>query len=527
MRADISFAPPAQILVSISVNPWFDISFLVPAPPGQESPPMKFRGLLMAVAVCAAALLPARAPAAATSSENTSISIIPKPEKMVVKAGAFIITPGTKIIVDKKTRPIGEYLAGLLAPATGMKLSVTLASGKQWTKNIIALSIGKPKKNLGAEGYELTATRDSVRIFASTPVGVFHGVQTLRQLLPVEIESAAPVLGIAWSAPCVSITDRPRFAWRGLMLDPARYFLPKEFVLKYIDYMSLYKLNRLHLHLTDDQGWRLEIKQYPELTKVGAWRGKSGGEDMFWHPTGEPHGGFYTQEDMREIIAFAASRYVTIVPEIEMPGHSQAALASVPGLACEDRKFKVSTHWGVHSDIYCAGNEKVFEFLENVLGEVAALFPGEYLHIGGDEAPKTKWRQCAKCQARIKENKLKNENELQSYFIKRIEKFVISKGKKIIGWDEILQGGLPPDATVMSWQGIEGGIAAARQGHDVVMTPMTQLYFDYPQAKDGEPPAFQGPPLPLCRVYNFEPVPNALTKEQEKHIIGAQGSVWQ
>lgn len=462
------------------------------------------------------------------ASAATQVSIIPRPAAMEVKSGSFGISPRTKIIADAASMPIGNYLAALLEPSTGMKLAVEPAKGNSGAGgNTIVLIVDPSQTSLGDEGYKLSVTPQGVTITGAAPAGLFHGVQTLRQLLPKEIESKTLVSGVGWSAPCIEITDVPRFRWRGLMLDPARYYLPKEFIIKFIDYMSLYKLNILHLHLTDDQGWRLEIKKYPELTKIGAWRDKSGSQDVFWHPTGEAHGGFYTQDDMRAIIAFAASRYVTIVPEIEMPGHSQAALASIPGLACTDKKLKVSTHWGVHSDIYCAGNEKVFGFIEDVLTEVIALFPGEYLHIGGDEAPKTMWKQCKKCQARITENSLKNENELQSYFIKRIETFVNSKGRKLVGWDEILQGGLPPRATVMSWQGIDGGIAAARQGHDAVMTPMTDLYFDYAQAKSGEPPSFAGAPVTLCHVYNYEPVPKALTPEQGKHIIGAQGSVWQ
>jgi hexosaminidase len=487
---------------------------------------MKNHNIVVLFAACIVVLTMCFISISAAQRKNTEISIVPKPEKIDVKSGVFAITPKTEILTDRETQLVGEYFAGLILPATGMTLDVKSPGGAEIIRNAIVLRIDTELKELGSEGYKLSVTPEGVNIAAAAPAGVFYGVQTLRQLLPLEIESKTPVSGVDWTAPCVEITDKPRFSWRGLMLDPARHFLSKDFILKYIDVMSMYKLNRLHLHLTDDQGWRLEIKRYPELTKIGAWRGKSDMSDMFWHPTGEPHGGFYTQDDMREIVAYAEKRYVTIVPEIEMPGHSQAALASIRGLACTDQKFKVSTHWGVHTDIYCAGNEKTFEFLEDVLTEVAALFPGEYIHIGGDEAPKYRWQHCPRCQARIKDNNLKDENELQSYFIKRIETFINSKGKKLIGWDEILQGGLPPRATVMSWQGIEGGISAARQGHDVIMTPMNDLYFDYPQAATGEPEAFQGKPVTLCHVYAFEPVPNILTPDQATHIIGAQGSVW-
>ncbi len=452
------------------------------------------------------------------------LSLIPIPEKVVVKAGEFVLTADTVIVADRGAGAIGEYLAKLVGPATGFKLKVAGAGTKQRAKKTIKLRIDPEAKSLGPEGYKLKVGASGVEISSSATAGIFHGVQTLRQLLPARIESEARVEGVKWAAPCVEITDKPRFRWRGLMLDTGRHFFPKEFVLKYIDEMALYKLNNLHLHLTEDQGWRIEIKKHPELTKIGAWRGKSTSKDLFLSPSGPAHGGFYTQEDIREIVAYAASRYVTVMPEIEMPGHSQAALASVPGLACTNQKFKVLTHWGVNKEVYCAGNEKVFEFLQDVITEVAGLFPGEYIHIGGDEVPKDRWKECPKCQARIKAERLKDENELQSYFVSRMEKFINSKGKKLIGWDEILEGGLPPRATVMSWRGISGGIEAARQGHDVVMSPTTALYFDYKQAAEGEPNV--GSPLPLCRVYAFEPVPAELTPQEAAHILGAQGNLW-
>ncbi|MFA6449107.1 MAG: beta-N-acetylhexosaminidase [bacterium] len=450
-------------------------------------------------------------------------SIVPKPAALEAGKGEFALTPETVILVDKESKPVGDYLSALLAPSTGATAAVKLASKEQKFPNAIVIEVNPKNISLGNEGYTLDIAADRIVITAAATAGSFYGVQTLRQLFPPEIESRTKVSGVKWAAPCVKIEDMPRLKWRGLMLDSARHFFPKEFVLKYIDYMALFKFNTLHMHLVDDQGWRLEIKKYPNLTNIGSKRGASKGWQL--NGAGKPHKGFYTQDDMREIIAYAAARHITIVPEIEMPGHAQAALASEEGLACTTQKFKVRTEWGVNKEIFCAGNDKTFEFLENVLTEVAALFPGEYIHIGGDEVPKDRWKECAKCQARIMSEGLKDESELQSWFITRMEKFVNSKGKKLIGWDEIIEGGLPPRATVMSWRGMEGGIAAARTGHDVVMSPTSHCYFDYLQALGGEPRAIGGF-VPLCRVYSFEPVPKDLTPEEAEHIIGVQGNLW-
>jgi hexosaminidase len=464
-----------------------------------------------------------------TAAGEQNISVIPKPVSVEPGKGFFILKPGFVIAADGESSRVGGYLAAFFSPALGTEPIVAAYNKKKKYTGAIILKIDKNKMKLGDEGYELNVRPDNITVTAESQAGLFHGVQTLRQLLPPQIESREKVTGVEWKVPCVKITDYPRFQWRGLMLDTGRHFFPKDFVLKYIDLMSMYKLNRLHLHLTEDQGWRLEIKKYPELTKIGAWRGKSKTADLFMNPSGKAHGGFYTQDDMREIIAYAAERFVTIVPEIEMPGHSQAALASVPGLSCRDQKFKVLTHWGVNQEVYCAGNEKVFEFLQDVLTEVAELFPGGYIHIGGDEVPKDRWKECPKCQARIKAEGLKDESELQSYFVKRIERFINSKGKRLIGWDEILEGGLPPRATVMSWRGMDGGIAAAQSGHDVIMSPTSNCYLDYAQSPADEPGAIggpDGPKLPLCKVYSFEPAPDALTPDQAKHILGAQANLW-
>ncbi len=320
------------------------------------------------------------------------------------------------------------------------------------------------------------------------------------------------------SLPQIHIVDKPRFRWRGVHLDSSRHFFPKEWVKKLIDLAAYYKLNTFHWHLTDDQGWRLEVKKYPRLTEVGAWRRETM-ED------GEPYGGFYTQEDIKEVVDYARRRFITIVPEIEMPGHSLAALAAYPELSCTGGPFKVGTEWGVMNDVFCAGSEETFTFLENVLAEVSELFPGEFIHIGGDEVPKLRWKNCVRCQARIKAEGLKDESELQSYFIKRVEAFLHSRGRRLIGWDEILEGGLAPRATVMSWRGVAGGIEAARSGHDVVMSPTSHCYFDYYQGRVEEPKAIGGF-LPIDKVYSFEPIPPGLKPEEAAHILGAQANLW-
>ena len=355
-------------------------------------------------------------------------------------------------------------------------------------------------------------------IAAAEPAGLFYGVQTLYQLLPPEIEAAAPQPEVSWRIPGIQITDRPRFPWRGMHLDVARHFMPVDFVKKYIDLIAYHKMNTFHWHLTDDQGWRIEIKKYPKLTEIGSSRRESMGD-------GTPHGGFYTQEQIRDLVDYARKRFVTIVPEIELPGHAQAALAAYPELSCTGGPFEVSTKWGVHKEVFCAGNEQTFTFLQDVLTEVMALFPGEVIHIGGDEVPKDRWQACSKCQQRIKDEGLQDEHELQSYFIRRIEAFLNARGRRIIGWDEILEGGLAPNAAVMSWRGMDGGIAAAKAGHEVVMTPTWHCYFDYYQAKFDEPKAIGGY-LPLRKVYEFEPLPDDIPADQQHFILGGQGNVW-
>ena len=371
------------------------------------------------------------------------------------------------------------------------------------------------------EGYVLEVKPEIVTVSASTATGLFYGLQSLLQLMKPDERGG-------WTVPAVTVKDSPRFGYRGFMIDVSRHFRPKEFVKKQIDAMARYKLNRLHLHLTDAAGWRIEIKKYPRLTSFAAWRPEAEWK-KWWNTAGgrkycereDPaaQGGYYTQEDIRELVRYAAERHITIIPEIEMPAHSEEVLAAYPGLSCAGEPYKGSD--------FCVGNEETFTFLENVLTEVMALFPSEYIHIGGDEAGKQAWKSCPKCRRRMADEELKNEDELQSYLICRVEKFLNGHGRKLLGWDEIMEGGLAPNATVMSWRGEAGGIEAARQQHNVIMTPNTYLYFDYYQAKDtdSEPLAIGGY-LPMERVYSYEPMPSALSPEEQKFITGVQANLW-
>ncbi len=454
------------------------------------------------------------------SKRPSNMAVIPQPEKMQVGSGFFQLTSKTRLAVDPEREPvlaIAEGFASQLRLATGFAIPVQKMTGQR-IDDAILLRLKKDLTRLGPEGYTLSVTKKSITIEALNPSGLFYGLQTLAQLLPPTWESRQPAPGIRWEVPCVQIEDKPRFRWRGVHLDVGRHFFPVACIKKYIDILAKYKINTFHWHLTEDQGWRVEIKKYPRLTELAAWR-KETMDD------GQPHGGFYTQEEIREVVDYARQRQITIVPEIEMPGHCQAALAAYPELSCSGGPFKVGTEWGIIYDVYCAGNEKTFAFLEDVLSEVIDLFPGEFIHIGGDEVPKLRWQNCVKCQRRIKEEGLADEAELQSYFIRRIEKFLNSKGKRLIGWDEILEGGLAPNAAVMSWRGVAGGIEAARSGHDVVMSPTSHCYFDYYQGKVDEPKAIGGY-LRSEKVYAYEPVPDELTPEQAKHILGAQANLW-
>jgi len=467
--------------------------------------------------------------AAMAYSQPSPVAVIPKPTSVKGAEGFFEIRPETRIVTQPQTKAVGELLAEWLRPATGFRLTV---QGGPTSPEGVVLAIQPEVAGLGKEGYRLEVTPRRVLIESSTPAGVFYGVQTLRQLLPVEVFGPTKAQGAAWRIPCVRIEDQPRFGWRGMHLDVCRHFFPKEFIKRYIDLLALHKMNVFHWHLTEDQGWRIQIKRYPKLTEVGAWRVDR--EEQHWNRRTPPrpgekatYGGFYTQQDVREIVDYAASRFVTVVPEIEMPAHALAALASYPELSCTGGPFSVAPggYWPI-TDIYCAGNDSTFTFIENVLTEVTDLFPGAYVHIGGDEAAKDNWKKCAKCQARIRAEGLKDEAELQSYFIKRVEKFLISKNKRLLGWDEILEGGLAPEATVMSWRGEQGGIAAAKAGHDVVMAPDNHTYFDHYQADPNTEPLAIGGFLPLKKVYSYNPTPAELTAEQSRHILGVQGQIW-
>lgn len=464
---------------------------------------------------------------------GTPSSIIPAPQQIVFGRGEFVIKATTSIVIDPADEALQRLAADLtstLNSATGYALQWSARQGDPQS-DFILLTRRHADSSLAAEGYELIVETNGVRIHAPQPAGIFYGLQTLRQLLPPAIERSAPSPRVRWRVPAVRIVDKPRFGWRGLLLDVSRHFHPKPAVLKIIDILALHKMNTLQLHLTDDQGWRIEIKKYPKLTEIGAWRADRSG--IHWNDC-QPqqknekatYGGFYTQDDIREIVAYAQSRYITVVPEIEMPAHAVAALASYPQYSCSGGPFTVVTggYWPL-TDIFCAGNDQTFRFLQDILDEVIELFPGRYIHIGGDEADKANWKTCRRCQARIKAEGLQDEEALQSYFVHRIEKYLNSKGRVLIGWDEILSGGLAPNAVVMSWRGMDGGIAAANAGHDVIMTPTTHCYFDYYQGRNGEPLAIGGY-LPLEKVYALEPVPADIAADKQHHILGAQANLW-
>jgi hexosaminidase len=439
--------------------------------------------------------------------------------------GSFALTADTKIYVGPKNdelRRIGQSLSQEIARATGVQVPVVqTAPGKQ-RASAIYLKLTAPADTLGAEGYTLSVQPAQVVLAANQPQGLYLGTQTIRQLLPAQRTTGA-------SLPALEVVDKPRYSWRGMHLDVSRHFFPTEFVKQYIDYLALHKMNTFHWHLTDDQGWRVEIKKYPKLTTLGGFRegtliGHYGAKVPEYDNV--RYGGFYTQEQIKEVVKYAQDRYITVVPEIEMPGHALAALTAYPELSCTGGPFKVGQTWGVYDDIFCAGNEQTFAFLQDVLTEVMPLFPSKIVHIGGDEAPKTRWKTCPKCQARIKAEHLKDEHELQSYFVQRMEKFVNTKGKTIMGWDEILEGGLAPNAAVMSWRGMEGGTTAAKQKHQVVMTPGEFVYFDHAQGDPTLEPLNIGGYLPLEKVYAFEPTPSELTADEKKYILGAQANVW-
>ncbi|MCF6357537.1 MAG: beta-N-acetylhexosaminidase, partial [Draconibacterium sp.] len=443
---------------------------------------------------------------------NKGVNIVPLPVSLNLQEGVFKLNKKTKLVVNGDgAKTVADFFQSKVSYSTGFQLNMVESA----TKNFISMNVDA-SSGLADEAYTLKVTPETVNIVASTNRGLFYGMQTLLQLLPAEIESPTLVSEINWNIPAVTIEDEPRFKWRGMMLDVCRHFYPVDFVKKQIDVLAMYKINKLHIHLTDDQGWRIEIKKYPKLTEIGSKRIDEGKE----------HGGFYTQEDIKEIVAYAAERYIDVIPEIELPGHALAALTAYPEYSCSGGPFKVRNVWGVEADIYCAGKEETFEFIENIIDEVVTLFPSEYFHIGGDEAPKDKWKECNLCQARIKAEGLKDEHELQSYFVQRVEKMLLAHNKKMIGWDEILEGGLAESASIMSWRGEKGGITAASEGHDVVMTPGNWVYLDHYQGDPKIEPVAIGGYTTLEESYEYEPIPEALDKDKAKHILGTQGNVW-
>ncbi|WP_247233269.1 beta-N-acetylhexosaminidase [Telluribacter sp. SYSU D00476] len=449
-------------------------------------------------------------------------NILPRPSQLTPGKGELVITSRTTVgaPTDERWSHVARLFADQLATASGLKVKMTNGKGT------ITFQPSKDA-SLGPEGYKLNVTPKQILIEATTAKGAFYGMQSLLQLLPVEVFSPQAVSGVKWAVPAVSVRDVPRYEYRGMHLDVARHFMPVDFIKKYIDLMALHKQNQFHWHLTEDQGWRIEIKKYPKLTEIGSKRketmmGHYG--DKKWD--GQPYGGFYTQDEVREVVKYAQDRFVNVIPEIEMPGHSVAALAAYPQYGNNpDKIYEVSTTWGVMDDIYMP-HEETFLFLQDILTEVIDLFPSEYIHIGGDEAPKKQWKESRFAQELIKKHDLKDEHGLQSYFIQRIDKFITSKGRKMIGWDEILEGGLSPNAIVMSWRGTEGGIAAAKERHQAIMTPGGFCYLDHYQADPKTQPVAFGGFTDLAKSYSYEPTPTELSAEEAKYILGVQGNVW-
>ncbi len=471
--------------------------------------------------------------AATTFAAGTNLpAVIPLPRQLELRAGVFQLARTTKIVANFASRETANQLAARLRKSTGypVEVSVKWAANRE-VPDAILFTTRNANTNLGAEGYELIVATNSVVVRAPTQAGLFYGAQTLLQLLPPEIFATNPVANADWQIPCVQIEDWPRFKWRGLMLDVSRHFFGKSEVEAILDAMALHKLNMFHWHLTDDQGWRIEIKKYPGLTQIGAWRAGVGfGLDpkstTAYGPDGR-YGGFYTPADIREVVKYAAARHITIVPEIEMPGHSTAALAAYPQFSCTGGPFTVPLKGGDYHGTYNPADDETFTFLEEVLTEVFQLFPGKYVHIGGDEVPKDAWKNNPACQALMKREGLKNKEELQSWFTGRVEKFVNAHGKTLVGWSEIWQAGLAHNAVVMDWIG--GATEAAGAGHDVVMSPAAYCYLDYYQSSNhlAEPKAaVWGGPLTLRKVYSFDPIPTNLPPQLQSHILGAQCNLW-
>ena len=449
-----------------------------------------------------------------------SPALIPQPVFLEVSDGTFEIGPAARVVASGPAKAEAHKLIETLAPAMGFRLKLVEGGADQ---NAIVLSLDAAlKEQLGAEGYKLDVSPKRIDIRAAEPAGLFYGIQTLRQLLPAAAFSKTKVEGVQWSVPCVKITDYPRFGWRGLLIDPARHFIPKEDMLRFTDAMAVHKFNRLQVHFTDNQGWRLEIKKYPKLTEIGSKMDRSRRKTK----DGQYVGGFYTQDDIREIVRYAANRHITIVPEIEMPFHTGAAIVAYPKLGINTghlAELPPEQRWGKTKGLIAPRPETI-AFLQDVLSEVIELFPSKDIHIGGDEANTRHWASDPEMQAQMKRLKLKDAHELHSWFIKQMDTFLTKHGRQMVGWDEILQGGLAPGATVMSWRGTSGGITAARAGHDVVMAPTSHTYFDYRQAPNET--GLGRSVINLQKVYTFEPIPEELNAEQAKHVLGGQGQLW-
>lgn len=459
-------------------------------------------------------------------SHDPQIAIVPYPNHLEAGRGTYRVTDRPVTCdsrTDERTQRAVVGFAARLATVTGGTNPVTVAdempaSGIRFVTD----------ESLPAEGYELNVDGEGIEVRASQFPGFLYALQSLGQLLPAAVYGTETAPDAAWEVPCVKIADAPRFAYRGMHLDVARHFFSVDEVKRYIDVMAIHKLNTLHWHLTDDQGWRIEIKKYPELTRVGSVRGETliGHHHTSSEYDKTPHGGYYTQKQIREIVKYAADRYITVIPEIELPGHAVAALTSYPWLGCKGEGYEVRRRWGISKEVFCPGKETTFEFLQNVFAEVLELFPSEFIHIGGDECPKDSWKQCPLCQERIRTEGLKDEFELQSYTVRRMEKWLREHGRKIIGWDEILEGGVSPTATVMSWRGSKGGIAAAKAGNHVIMAPNVHCYLDYYQTKTPtkEPMAIGGY-VPMRKVYELDPY-DQLTPGERAYILGVQGNLW-